>query len=40
MTWVTLGALVVLVTVTFTIGPVFDKIDGAGLPWRDLAVTP
>jgi 4-amino-4-deoxy-L-arabinose transferase-like glycosyltransferase len=36
-TWGILFILLALVTITFTIGPVFDKIDGAGLPWRAMA---
>ena len=39
-TWV-IGALLVLwllgVVVTFTIGPVFDKIGGPGLPWQSIS---
>jgi hypothetical protein len=34
-----LGILVALVAVTFTIGPVFQKLDGPGLPWRAIAMT-
>jgi hypothetical protein len=37
--WVMLGILVALVAVTFTIGPVFQKLDGPGLPWRAIAMT-
>lgn len=32
----TLAVLALLIAVTFTIGPVFIKTDGPGLPWRDV----
>ena len=34
--WVILAALLLAVVVTFTIGPIFTKLDGAGLPWRSM----
>jgi len=35
--WGLLGALVLVVAVTFTIGPVFVKLDGPGLPWQPVS---
>ncbi len=35
--WVILALLLLLVVVTFTFGPIFMKVDGAGLPWQDMA---
>jgi hypothetical protein len=37
LVWGILALLLVLVTVTFTFGPIFMKIDGAGLPWQTLS---
>ncbi len=35
--WGILAALLLAVVVTFTIGPVFTKLDGPGLPWQSVA---
>ncbi|MFP6639528.1 MAG: hypothetical protein VCC04_04730, partial [Myxococcota bacterium] len=35
-----LAALGLVVTLTFTTGLVFDKLDGPGLPWRATLGTP
>jgi len=35
LVWGALVLLLVLIVLAFTIGPVFVKLDGPGLPWRD-----
>jgi len=35
--WGILASLVLAVAATFTIGVVFTKLDGPGLPWRALS---